>query len=129
MFQALGLPVSRLIRVRYGPVQLGRMLRGRSRALTDGEVAALYAAVELEPPGDERERPRQRTPVRTHRSARSGDVPAGGKGAGGKTQRGKTQGGKTQGSKSSAHRRGGKRDGDKGSERGARRSSARPRSG
>src|SRR5690606_35879505 len=45
MFEAVGLTVSRLIRVRYGPVQLGRMQRGRVRDLTAGEVAALYEAV------------------------------------------------------------------------------------
>jgi len=70
VFQALGLPVSRLIRVRYGPVQLGRMPRGRSRDLTDGEIAALYAAVGLEPAHDERER---RKP-RGKGGARSGGV-------------------------------------------------------
>ncbi len=47
MFDALGLPVSRLIRVRYGPVRLGRMPRGSSRALLPGEIAALYEAVGL----------------------------------------------------------------------------------
>lgn len=45
MFDAVGLTVSRLIRVRYGPVQLGRMQRGRVRDLTPGEIAALYEAV------------------------------------------------------------------------------------
>lgn len=49
MFEAVGLVVSRLIRVRYGPVQLGRMQRGRMRDLTPGEVASLYEAVGLAP--------------------------------------------------------------------------------
>lgn len=51
MFEALGLQVSRLIRVRYGPVRLGRLQRGRQRALSAAEVEALYAAVELPVPG------------------------------------------------------------------------------
>lgn len=51
VFDAVGLTVSRLIRVRYGPVQLGRMLRGRVRDLTANEVAALYQAVGLVPAG------------------------------------------------------------------------------
>ena len=50
MFEVLGLTVSRLIRVRYGPVHLGRMQRGRTRALTTGEVDSLYAAVDLPRP-------------------------------------------------------------------------------
>jgi 23S rRNA pseudouridine2605 synthase len=47
MFEAVGLKVSRLIRVRYGPIQLGKMRRGSTRKLEPDEVAALYAAVEL----------------------------------------------------------------------------------
>ena len=47
VFESLGLAVSRLIRVRYGPIQLGNLRRGESRALTNDEVAALYAAVDL----------------------------------------------------------------------------------
>ncbi|HEX5418652.1 MAG TPA: pseudouridine synthase [Gammaproteobacteria bacterium] len=49
MFDALNLTVSRLIRVRYGPVQLGKLQRGRFRLLTSGEVEALYTAVGLPP--------------------------------------------------------------------------------
>lgn len=45
MCEAVGLVVSRLIRVRYGPVQLARMQRGRVRDLTTNEAAALYDAV------------------------------------------------------------------------------------
>ncbi|HEX6996029.1 MAG TPA: pseudouridine synthase [Gammaproteobacteria bacterium] len=56
MFEAVGLTVSRLIRVRYGPVQLGRMQRGRTRDLTAGEIAALYDAVGLTPPQDAKDR-------------------------------------------------------------------------
>lgn len=50
MFEAIGLTVSRLIRVRYGPVQLARMKRGLHRRLEPGEVRQLYAVVGLEPP-------------------------------------------------------------------------------
>ncbi len=51
MFEALNLTVSRLIRVRYGPIQLGRLQRGRSRTLSPAEVQALYLAVDLPVPG------------------------------------------------------------------------------
>lgn len=48
LFDAVGLEVSRLIRVRYGPVSLGNMHRGQSRDLTGRETAALYRAVHLD---------------------------------------------------------------------------------
>ena len=45
-----GLSVSRLIRVRFGPILLGRALRrGRWRELMSDELQALYAAAGLEP--------------------------------------------------------------------------------
>jgi len=47
LFDAVGLVVSRLIRVRYGPIALGDMRRGESRRLTAAETAALYRAVGL----------------------------------------------------------------------------------
>jgi 23S rRNA pseudouridine2605 synthase len=47
MFEAVGLAVSRLIRVRYGPVPLGRMRRGERRDLSPAEIEALYQAVQL----------------------------------------------------------------------------------
>ncbi|MBN1240207.1 MAG: pseudouridine synthase [Gammaproteobacteria bacterium] len=50
MFDAMGLTVSRLLRVRYGPIELGRLRRGGTRELSDGEIAALYAAVDLPNP-------------------------------------------------------------------------------
>lgn len=50
IFDALGITVSRLIRVRYGPVELGKMHRGTSRKLEAAETAALYAAVDLAEP-------------------------------------------------------------------------------
>lgn len=50
--EAAGLRVSRLIRVRYGAVALGRLRRGHCRPLTAGEIAALYRDVELSSGGD-----------------------------------------------------------------------------
>lgn len=47
MFEAVELTVSRLIRIGYGPVRLGRMQRGRVRDLTPGEISALYDAVAM----------------------------------------------------------------------------------
>jgi 23S rRNA pseudouridine2605 synthase len=52
LFEALGLAVSRLIRVRYGPVKLGNLKRGETRQLVRDEVQALYSAVHLTPPMD-----------------------------------------------------------------------------
>ncbi len=44
IFEAIGVQVSRLIRTRYGPVELGRMRRGESRSLSESEIEALYRA-------------------------------------------------------------------------------------
>jgi len=49
-FEETGLKVSRLIRVRYGPIELGQMRRGAYRALAPTETAALYAAAKLSAP-------------------------------------------------------------------------------
>ncbi|WP_428096675.1 pseudouridine synthase [Candidatus Rariloculus sp.] len=51
MFEAVGLTVSRLIRVRYGPVELGALHRGETRTLSMTETMALYRAVRLPDPG------------------------------------------------------------------------------
>jgi len=49
LFEALGLTVSRLMRVRFGPIQLPpRLKRGQIAELPDADVKALQAA--LEPP-------------------------------------------------------------------------------
>lgn len=51
MWEAVGFRVSRLIRIRFGPIRLGRSLRiGKHRFLTSAELAALYEAVGLEVP-------------------------------------------------------------------------------
>jgi 23S rRNA pseudouridine2605 synthase len=51
LWEALGHTVSRLIRVRYGPVRLARELRpGKWRELNANETRALYQGVGLEVP-------------------------------------------------------------------------------
>ncbi|MDH3559800.1 MAG: pseudouridine synthase [Gammaproteobacteria bacterium] len=51
LWESQGVQVSRLIRVRFGPIELSRELRpGRQRALTRQEIVALYRAAGLEPP-------------------------------------------------------------------------------
>jgi 23S rRNA pseudouridine2605 synthase len=51
LWESLGVAVSRLIRVRFGPIGLPRELRpGRHRPLTRAEVMALYRAAGLKPP-------------------------------------------------------------------------------
>jgi 23S rRNA pseudouridine2605 synthase len=52
---AVGLAVSRVIRVRYDTVALGELYRGASRPLTPTEVKALYAAAGLS--GGQRSKP------------------------------------------------------------------------
>ncbi|MGH7278581.1 MAG: hypothetical protein ACREJG_07820, partial [Candidatus Rokuibacteriota bacterium] len=47
---ALGHPVVRLRRIAFGPVALGALPVGASRALTPREIGALRAAVEGAPP-------------------------------------------------------------------------------
>jgi 23S rRNA pseudouridine2605 synthase len=44
MFETLGYPVTRLVRIRIGPLELGRLKPGTVRRLGPEEVAALYAA-------------------------------------------------------------------------------------
>jgi 23S rRNA pseudouridine2605 synthase len=51
LWEAVGLTVSRLTRVAYGPIKLDRQLsRGRFRDLSADEVRALYESVGLRPP-------------------------------------------------------------------------------
>ena len=61
LFESQGLQVSRLIRVRYGPLELGRGVKsGGYRDLTPEEMKALLAAVgmEVKKPAPARRRPR-----------------------------------------------------------------------
>jgi 23S rRNA pseudouridine2605 synthase len=70
LWEAVGLTVSRLTRVRYGPVALGRILRaGRWRELEPGEMGALYQAAGLDwrPPKPRPEARRRPRPPRTAR--------------------------------------------------------------
>jgi 23S rRNA pseudouridine2605 synthase len=46
-FTAVGLTVSRVIRIRFGPIELGKLRRGMSRSLGKSEVEALYAVADL----------------------------------------------------------------------------------
>ncbi len=70
-FTGIGATIGRVIRVRYGPVELGRLRRGAHRALTPDEVAALYAAAGLKPPAAEATARSHRPKRRAFRSARS----------------------------------------------------------
>ena len=47
---AVGLAVNRVIRVRFGPIELGKLRRGASRPLNPEEVDGLYALAGLAPP-------------------------------------------------------------------------------
>jgi pseudouridine synthase len=47
MLDAVGLPVRRLVRVRVGPVRLGRLAAGTARELSADEVRALYRVAGL----------------------------------------------------------------------------------
>ncbi len=73
LFEAVGGTVSRLMRVRYGPIAMPRrLLTGRMAEVKGRELAELYAAAGLPPPGRERAaRParRRKTPSR-RRAAR-----------------------------------------------------------
>ena len=48
MCEAVGHPVRRLVRTRFGPLHVQRLAPGQWRALTQAEIRALYAAVEKE---------------------------------------------------------------------------------
>ena len=45
----VGLAVNRIIRVRFGPIELGKLRRGASRPLDSEEIAGLYALAGLAP--------------------------------------------------------------------------------
>jgi 23S rRNA pseudouridine2605 synthase len=79
LFDSRGLKVSRVIQVKYGDFELPRDLpRGKHRALTDKEVADLYASVELALPtapqrpekGPGQQRPKRRPPPDRRKKAR-----------------------------------------------------------
>jgi 23S rRNA pseudouridine2605 synthase len=67
LWESQGLQISRLIRIRYGPVELPRDVRaGRFRDLNHNELTTLYGLVKLEAP---KPQPMRRKPVkrRQHR--------------------------------------------------------------
>lgn len=71
LFEARGLGVSRVIQVRFGPLELPRDLpRGRHRELTETELEALYALADLEPPEPARQPRREARPERARPAAR-----------------------------------------------------------
>ena len=74
MCEALGHPVDRLVRVRFGPVELGRLEPGRWRSLTETEIEALQGAVGLGARGARRVNLTSRNPVAKQR--RSSRKPA-----------------------------------------------------
>jgi len=57
MMRAIGYPVARLLRVKYGPVRLGGLRPGRWRRLSEEEVAELARAVGLGEEGSRWRRP------------------------------------------------------------------------
>jgi 23S rRNA pseudouridine2605 synthase len=68
LWESQGVKVSRLIRVRYGPVSLPRELSaGRFRDLSQAEAGALYAAVKLPAP---KSQPKRRPSPRRGRRTR-----------------------------------------------------------
>lgn len=59
LWEAVGLEVSRLIRLAYGPIQLPRKLRrGKYEALTPAQTKSLYLAAGLKPPVDDYQAPK-----------------------------------------------------------------------
>ncbi|NMA55488.1 MAG: rRNA pseudouridine synthase [Firmicutes bacterium] len=50
MFEAITAPVKRLIRTKIGPLKLGQLPAGKTRALTPTEIAALYSATKSDSP-------------------------------------------------------------------------------
>ncbi len=69
LWESQDVQVSRLIRLRYGPVELGRDVRqGRWRDLAYEEMRALYQAVDL--PAPEKSKPKSKKHVRKHKIPR-----------------------------------------------------------
>ncbi|MBL8481144.1 MAG: pseudouridine synthase [Rhodocyclaceae bacterium] len=93
MFEAIGLMVSRLMRVRYGPVQLPRRLkRGMLEEMEEAEVQALLSEAKMRPAKSAPGEPPKRGGV-----AAAGDADAGGPRRGAKPAAPRGQGGMRQG--------------------------------
>jgi len=67
MCSAVGHPVKKLKRVRFGPLRLGSLPSGAIRALTSGEVAALKSAADRSEPGGSQTKDRPIPKKRTGR--------------------------------------------------------------
>lgn len=68
LWEAVGIRVSRLIRVRYGPVSLPRSLRlGKWDELSESNIVALRQAAGLTPTGSKRRQSPGRGSTRSHR--------------------------------------------------------------
>lgn len=80
MFDAVGYPVLKLVRVRIGPLQLGAIPRGTWRDLTDGELGQLREAVHLDDEDYDGEAPprRDQSPMRQNPPLAQGRSGAGG---------------------------------------------------
>jgi 23S rRNA pseudouridine2605 synthase len=109
LFEAVGFPVSRLIRVRYGPLVLPRTLRtGRWRILDQAERDALYASAGLghriQEGGEARPRKPagRKSPSRKTLSRKSSP----GRSSSGKSLSGKAPSGKSPSGKASARKAG-----------------------
>jgi 23S rRNA pseudouridine2605 synthase len=76
MMEALGHPVRRLVRVRIGPVRIGRLRPGHVRSLTADEIAGLYRVSDLDRavprPGQRSGQPRSSRAQGSSRSRESG---------------------------------------------------------
>lgn len=69
LWESQGVMVSRLIRVRFGPVRLGRNLKsGRWQELAEDECRALYSAAGIEPPAAAASSPPRKRPRRGYRN-------------------------------------------------------------
>jgi 23S rRNA pseudouridine2605 synthase len=84
MLEAIGHPVTRLVRRRFGPIRLERLPRGKWRKLTDDEVRSLRDPLRREAPPAARGAPRGKAPPKgTARGKTStGRGGTGGKGGG-----------------------------------------------
>ena len=67
MCEAVGYRVDRLVRIHFGPIELGRLEPGDWRPLRDEEVEALRAAVGLAARVDRDANLTSRTPAAKHR--------------------------------------------------------------
>lgn len=83
MFDHLHLPVKRLKRIAFGPIDLGHLKTGEWRLLDPAEWKALYRSVELTPPPygkptfPVRERPARAPGTKQHRGSRDAKKPGG----------------------------------------------------